>query len=108
MPVCPQQTRHPIRCLSHEIAGLLHAGVFRNFDDELIMDVSNDEASPEVLHCKAQNVPGNTLNDVLDELRTVAFNPGPMLLIDSHVGDTVIPELILADPGLHVREPPST
>ena len=72
------------------------------------MDVSNDEASPEVLHGKAQNVPGNTLNDVLDELRTVAFNPGPMLLIDSHVGDTVIPELILADPGLHVREPPST
>ena len=54
IPVCPQQqARHPIGCLSHDIADLLHVCFLRDFDDEFIMDVPDDEAIPEILHGEA-------------------------------------------------------
>lgn len=76
-----QQPWHPIRCLAHEITDLLHVCLHRNFDDEFIMNVPDDEAVAEVLHGKTENVPGYTLNDVLDKLRTIAFNSGPICRI---------------------------
>ena len=56
----------------------------------------------------SQDVPADRLHDVLDELRTVRFDPAPFLLgIDSHVGDGLTSETVLTDPGLHVGQPAS-
>ena len=70
-----QQARHPIRSLSHDIADLLHIFLLRNFDDEFVMDVPDDEAVAKVLHCKTEDIPGYTLDNILDEFRAVTFDP---------------------------------
>ena len=56
----------------------------------------------------SQDVPADCLHDVLDELRTITFDPAPFLLgVDTHVGDGLTSETVLTDPGLHVGQPAS-
>ena len=74
-------------------------------NDQLIMDVSADEAVGEGPHGVAEDVPADGLDDVLDELRTVGFDSFPFLCgADAHVGDGFSAEAILSDPGLHISQ----
>ena len=42
--------------MSHDVADALHIGIFRNFDDQFIVDMSADETVFQVLHGIAENV----------------------------------------------------
>lgn len=80
-------------------------GVLATFDDQLIMDMATDEAVGEGQHGVAEDVPADSLDDVLDELGTVGFDPLPFLgAADAHVGDGFSAEAILADPRFDVGE----
>ena len=71
------------------------------------MDVPDDLATAQGPHSIRQDIPADGLHDVLDELWTVRFDPAPFLLgIDTHVGDGLTSETVLADPGFHVGQPP--
>ena len=49
------------------------------FDDQLIVDVTDDEAVPKSLHGVTEDVAADGLDDVLHELRTVGFDAFPFL-----------------------------
>lgn len=78
------------------------------FDDQLIMDMTTDEAVGQVLHGEAEKIPADSLHDVLYKFRTVGFDAFPFLCgSDSHIGDGFAAELVLTDPRLHVGEKPA-
>ena len=61
--------------MSHDVADALHIGIFRNFDDQFIVDMSADETVFQVLHGIAENVAADSLGDILDVFRAVGFDP---------------------------------
>ena len=66
-----------------------------------------DEAVRQSPHSIAQNVARGGLHDVLDELRTVAFQPFPLLrAAGTLVGDAVSSELVCADFRFHIGQLP--
>ena len=72
------------------------------------MHVPADEAVAQGPHGVGQDVPADGLHNVLDEFRTVTFDPTPFLLgVDTHVGDGLPSETVLSDPGLHIGKPAS-
>ena len=76
------------------------------FDDQFIMDVSDDETMPESHHCIAEDVAADGLDDILHEFRPIRFNAFPLLGgANTFIGDGFSAELIGADAGLHIREP---
>ena len=62
---------HPIRRSAHLLANHIQVTIRAAFDDQLIMNVTDDEAVPESLHGVTENVAANGLDDVLQELRTM-------------------------------------
>lgn len=100
-----QDIRHPVRCTAHDGGYGFYGYILAAFDDQLIMDVTADEAVGQILHSKAEKIPADSLYDVLHELRTVGFDAFPLLCrSDSHVGDGFAAELVLTDARLYVRE----
>jgi len=100
-----QDVRHPFRGSSHLFTYRIeiHTGI--TFDDQFIMDVSDDEAVPESFHSVAEDVPADSLHDVLNELRTVGFDSFPFLCgTNTFVGDGFAAKLIFTDTGLHIGE----
>ena len=78
--VCSEQdVRHPFRGSSHLLTDDFQVNVWAAFDDQLIMDMSDDETMPESFHGVAENVAADCLDDVLYELRTVGFDAFPFL-----------------------------
>ena len=92
--------------MSHDVADALHIGIFRNFDDQFIVDMSADETVFQVLHGIAENVAADSLGDILDVFRAVGFDPLPFLICaDSIIFHAFPAEAVCADPGLHIAEP---
>ena len=92
--------------MSNDVADALHIGIFRNFDDQFIVDMSADETVFQVLHGIAENVAADSLGDVLDEFRAVGLDPLPFLIrADSVIFHTLAAEVVYPDPGLHIAEP---
>ena len=67
-----QDVRHPVRRFAHLLTDHIQVNIRTAFDDQLIMNVTNNEAMPECLHGIAEDVTADSLYDVLHELRTVA------------------------------------
>ena len=65
--------------------------------------MSDNAIIPEIHHCMEQNISCNALNDVLHELRSVAFDTFPLfLLTNTHVSDRFAAELVFADFRFHI------
>ena len=65
-----QDVRHPFRGSSHLLTDDFQVNAGAAFDDQFIMDVSDDEAVPESFHGVAEDVPADSLHDVFHELRS--------------------------------------
>ena len=103
-----QDVRHPVRRPAHDVAEALHRDFRAAFDDHLIMDVADDLAGGQVPHSKAQEIPGDCLNDVLHEFRTVRFDPFPFLRgADSFIGDGFSAETVFSNAGFYIGELPT-
>lgn len=64
------------------------------FDDQFVMHMTTDETVGEGLHGISQDVPANSLDDVLHEFGTVTFNSSPFSIGRSFIGYAVRAELI--------------
>jgi len=101
-----QDIRHPFRGSFHLLTDDIQVDAGAAFDDQFIMDVSNDKAVPQGLHSVAENVAADCLDDVLHELRTVGFDAFPFLRgSDTFIGNGFATKLILTDAGLYIGEP---
>lgn len=98
-----QDVRHPVRRLTHLFTDDLQVNHWITFNDQFIMDVSDDKAVPECLHSKAEDVTADGLNDVFYELRTVGFDTFPFFCrAHAFICDGFSAELICADSRFHI------
>ena len=105
IPIRPeQQAGDPRRGSSHLLTDHVAVHVRTAFDNQLIMDMADDKTVGEGSHAVAENVSADGLDQVLNDFRAVTFDAGPVFCaVVPHVGDALTAELILSDPGLHVR-----
>ena len=70
------------------------------------MDMGHDGVAPQRLHGIHEDVSSGGLDDVLYELRTIAFQPLPLLRA-AHplIGDGLAAEVVLADLRFHIGQP---
>lgn len=103
-----QDIWHPVRGSAHLFTDDFPVNSGITFDDQFIMDVSDDEAVPEGLHSIAEDVAADGLDDILHELRSVGFDAFPLLSrAYTFIGDGFSTELVCADPRLHICKPAS-
>lgn len=69
------------------------------------MHRAHNKAVPEGLHGIGQNVPGHGLHQVLRDLWTIGFQPGPLPQVDALVGHALGAKAVHADAGLNIGEP---
>ena len=69
-----QDVRHPVRRSAHLLTDHIQVNIRAAFDDQLIMNVTDDEAVLESFHGVAEDVAADGLDDVLHELWTVGFD----------------------------------
>lgn len=74
-----QDVRHPVRRSAHLLTDHIQVNIWAAFDNQLIMNVTDDEAVPESFHGVAKDVAADGLDDILHELRTVGFDAFPFL-----------------------------
>lgn len=102
-----QDVWHPFRRAAHNVAEALYRNFRAAFDDQLIVDMADNPAEGQIPHGKAQEIPGDGLDDVLHEFRTVGFYPFPFLRgADSLIGDGFSAETVFSNAGLHIGELP--
>ena len=101
-PLCPRWS------FSHHIADFRYVRIYRTFDDKFIVNVTADTIIPQRSHSIAENIPADSLNNILHEFRAIALNALPLLrCTNTLVSDGFASELILADTGLDVGKPPA-
>ena len=97
------QTFGPRRRAGHLVADCGEVYVLAAFDDQLIMNVTDNEAVPERFYSVTEDVAADSLDDVFHELRTVGFDAFPFLCgSNAFVGDGFSAILVFFDTGLHV------
>ena len=74
-----QDVRHPVRRSAHLLTDHIQVNVRTAFDDQLIMNMTDDEAVPESFHSVTEDVTADCLDDILHKLRTVGFDAFPFL-----------------------------
>ena len=100
-----QDVRQPFRRSAHLLTDHIQVNIRAAFDDQFVMNVTDDEAVPERFHGVTEDVPADGLDDVLHELRTVGFDAFPLLGgANAFVGDGFSAILVFSDTGLHVGE----
>lgn len=67
-----KDVRHPVRRSAHLLANHIQVNIRVAFDDQLIMNVTDDEAVPESLHGVTEDVAADGLNDVLHKLLLIS------------------------------------
>lgn len=93
--------------ICHLFADSFQVNAGAAFNDQLIVDMSDDEAVPEGFHSVAEDVPADGLNDIFHKFRPVGFAALPFLCgSHSFISDGFPAELIDPDPGLDIRQPP--
>ena len=84
--------------------GDIHAGL----DDQLVVDVTDDEAVAQGLHGICQDVPADGLHDVLHELRAVTLDPFPLLrAADALIRYGLTAKPVLSHTWLHIGQSPA-
>ena len=106
IPVSAEQdVRHPIRRSAHLLTDHIQVNIRAAFDDQLIVNVTDDKTVPESLHGIAEDIATHGLDDVLHELRSVGFYAFLLLCgSNAFVGDGFAAILIFSDTWLHVGE----
>ena len=100
-----QDVRHPVWRSAHLLTDHIQVNIGAAFDNQLIMNVTDDEAVPESFHGVAKDVAADGLDDILYELRTVGFDALPFLCrSDTFVGDGFAAILVFSDTWFHVGE----
>ena len=100
-----QDVRHPVRRSAHLLTDHIQVNIRAAFDDQLIVNVTDDKTVPESLHGTTEDIATHGLDDVLHELRSVGFDPFPFLRGSySFIGDGLTTILVLSDAGLHIAE----
>ena len=98
-----QDIRHPVRRSAHLLTDCIQVNVRAAFDDQLIMNMTDDEAVPESLHGIAEDVTADGLDDVFHKLRTVRFDTFPLFCgSNTFIGDGFATILVFSDSWLHV------
>lgn len=69
-----QNIRHPVRGSAHLFTDSFQVNSGIAFNDQFIMDVTNDEAVPESFHGIAKNVAADGLDDIFHKFRSVGFD----------------------------------
>lgn len=107
--VSPEQNvRHPVRGSAHLFTDSFEISSGITFDDQFIMNMTDDEAVPKSLHSIAEDIATYGLNDIFYEFRSVGFNAFPLLCgADAFISDGFTAEMIGSDPGLNICEPAS-
>ena len=83
-----QDVRHPVRGSVHLLTDSFQINFGTAFDDQFIMNVSDDEAVPECFHSIAEDISADGLDNVLYEFRTVGFNVFSFLCgFNTFIGD---------------------
>lgn len=100
-----QDVRHPVRRSAHLLTDHIQVNVRAAFDNQFIMNVTDDKAVPECFHGVTEDVTADGLDDVLHELRTVGFDTFPLFCgSDSLIGDGFAAILVFSDARLHIGE----
>ena len=100
-----KDVRHPVRRSAHLLANHTQVNVRTTFDDQLIMNMTDDEAVPESFHSVAKDVAADGLDDILHKLRTIGFDTFPLLCgSNSLIGDEFAAILVFSDTGFHVGQ----
>ena len=100
-----QDVRQPFRRSAHLLTDHIQVNIRAAFDDQFVMNVTDDEAVPERFHGVTEDVPADGLDDVLHELRTVGFDTFPLFCgANSFIGYRFAALLVFSDTGLHVGE----
>ena len=99
-----QDVRHPVRRSAHLLTDHIQVNIRAAFDDDqLIMNVTDDEAVPECFHGVAEDIAADGLDDVFHELRTVGFDTFPFLCrSNTFIGDGFAAILVFSDTWFHV------
>lgn len=66
-----QDIRHSFRESAHLFADSFQINAGAAFNDQFIMDMSDDKAVPEGFHGVAEDVPADGLNDIFHKFRPV-------------------------------------
>ncbi len=66
-----QDIWHPFRGSAYLLTDDIQINIGAAFDDQFIMDMSDDEAVPESFHGVAEDISADGLHNILNELRTV-------------------------------------
>ena len=64
--------------LTHNIADILIVYIGWTLNDYFVVDVPNDEHIREVPNGVAENISSDSLDNILDEFRTVALDAAPV------------------------------
>ena len=100
-----QDVRHPVRRSAHLLTDHIQVNIRAAFDDQLIMNMTDDEAVPESFHSVAKDVAADGLDDILHKLRTIGFDTFPLLCgSNSLIGDEFAAILVFSDTGFHVGQ----
>ena len=78
IPTRPQlDIRHPFRGAAHLFADSFQVNAGAAFNDQLIVDMSDDEAVPEGFHGVAEDIPADGLNDIFPQIsaRRIRYVP---------------------------------
>lgn len=101
-----QDIRHLVGGSTHLVADGFQINSGIAFDDQFIMDMTNDEAVAERLHSITEDVAADGLDDILHELQSVGFDAFPLFCrTHAFIGDGFSAELFGADSGLHICKP---
>lgn len=98
-----QDVRHPVRGYSYLFTDDFPVNSGIAFDDQFIMDMTDNETVPKGIHSIAEDVVADGLDDILHEFRSVGFNAFPLLCrAHAFIGDGFSAELIGTDPWFRI------
>lgn len=109
IPIRPKQNvRHPVRRSAHLFTDSFQVNSGVAFNNQFIMDVSDDEAVAEGFHSIAEYVAADGLDDILHKFRPIRFDAFPLLCrTNAFIGDRFSSELVCGDSWFYICKPAS-
>lgn len=75
-----QDVRQPFRRSAQLLTDHIQVNIRAAFDDQFVMNVTDDKTVPECFHGVTEDVAADGLDDIFYELRTVGFDTFPLFL----------------------------